>query len=321
MSDELQQDETTFEQIAMANRDMSAAKVLWDKAHKILTRQPKILKFVEYGDSTFAVSPKYVETVKVRNVGETEIQYAIAALTSNRKLTETYFIVVNDNFDSLVQINHLDKENPLTTYDMRNKKVKIGDIEKKLDSLIRITDEAARNYKSPAKRARDKSRAYVKPVVVAASAGVVFLGAVFGVNAWHHWLGEDNRYALEFDAAHPGYVIEGTTIQRGEELLLKGPQGTGGVLVPRAETNDVLDRARWTRVAPSSCHSSATVRTAGYVKEGERLIAQTNAPDGAIRVRVAEDGQIDFCAYNPEKLSFFSDKMYDLTLQIQPSLN
>lgn len=312
MSDEMQQKPLTFKQIALSTKKTGVAEALWNKAHAILTRQPKILRKVEFGGSTYLVSPELAETY-TEDGEEAEIRYTVAALSNNGKLTSTYFIVINDNFERLVQINHPIGSPPLVTYDASAEPVEVDDINTKLDAVLAATEKAARNYRGPIKRASDKSKGFAAPVAKSAVVIGVAAGLLYGGVSWIDWLNEDAQYAAAFDAEHPNYVVDGIKIQRGEEVVLKSSLTDDGIYIPRATDNEVMNRPRWTTVGSDTCSSGQYVRKAGYLNNGDHLIAQTSNSDDVVRIRVSKDGLIDFCAYR------HGGERAVLTLQTQPN--
>ena len=288
---------------------------LWAKAHKAVTAYPKGLKSVSHNGSTYLVTP---------TVGD-KPSFAVAVKKdgAEKSINADLYIWPNANPNKMIWISKVvtGSESELV-HSNTGKMVESAPFSAVLDNIVETVQNAKREDDRNRERSMDDVKDFVAGLlefgvtagmvlfVIAAVAAVIY-GLVYAASG-------DSRYAEQFDQNHKDLVIDGVRVHTGQEVLLPGSKLPDGIPLRAGDISNIT-HPRTFLVQTNSCATDDSVVEGGVINGNNILIAQTDAPDNVIRLRVGKDNFVDMCASNPDNRGSNDYVQYEVVLQQIPA--
>lgn len=323
--------ELTLDQL-VCEKEPEATPSLWDMAHEIMTKYPKCLVKVIKGEAKYLVSP----AAEIDRRGHTA-KFAVAMALDGKQKSEdpTLFIIKNGDMEKRIMILRYEhfEASPLMLMSTVKPVSPVG-----FDIVLASIENAGANAERERKQQEERRKrnsplrrvkrgagdflGFVGPPLLIIGIG---LGIPIGIPA-AIITAEDASYAnhmetvvAQFDETHQGFELDGTAVAIGAETVIPGGGYDPSVGIPWAKTVDANGQMpRTFTVATGSCATSYEVEEVGPILGDQVIVANTDAPDGMIRVRVNEGAGVDICALEPEGDNYSSDIEYIVALQPQP---
>lgn len=298
----------TFSDLASRPRTpVQTSSHLWDKASKIMGAHPKCLKSELFNGTWYKVSPSQTFSHRGRS-----ITYAIARPEELGAGSDMLFVVIDNDFGKLVQINRYG-EAPLTVYRLDDVHAPLEEVDPSgfdavLGSLLanvqKIADADKNRFKRAARERLEAGRQKWRRVsdeakgltLLGTVAVVAFGGLFYGIAS----IDSTGDVAERFDQQYPGLVIDGTEVHLGESKTLGAHAPDMEKGLSWSPTGDIQLQPRKFTVDADSCRTGDSVEEFGYLNGNQSLIAAAEAPEGTIRVDVARDGLVTVCANDLE---------------------
>ncbi len=286
----------------------------WERANEIVTRYSSYLSLQREDESTYLVTPPVTH-----KCGDSKLTFAIAGLMSGKTLTSSRFLVINNDFSNLVMFQRYG-DDPLAHF-KTNETV----VDDNLDAVLRKIASAVESQEARAKDKRDKRDSQVANAIGILVMGAICLGIaallIWGFIAFIRFLDAPKREAEQkiaaFDQQYPNLVIQGKRfdINTSDTLTSSAPDMAKDI--PGTSDQSIGIHARSFTVSTGQCADSQRRDEVGRITGDQYLVAQSNAPDGIIKIAVDKVGSVSVCADDPEDLGNAGPK-YTVLLQVQP---
>lgn len=301
----------TFSDIAQR---AGKATPYWDRADEALTSHRPCLTQYSDGESIYVVTPSVTHKCK-----DTKLTFAIAGLMNGKTLTQTRFLVINNDFSNLLVFQRYG-DDPLHHF-TSNEVI----VDENLDAVLNKINGAVKLEATRAKNKRDRHDEQVTKTIgtvfiAGLIVGVVVLvawGFVAFINLMNAPAREAEQKIAAFDQQYPDFVIQGKRfdIDTAGTLTSNAPDISKDVPGKPSQAIDL--HARSFTVPTGQCADSDKRDEVGHITGDQYLVAQTNAPDGVIEVKIDKVGGVSVCANDPEGLGNRGPR-YPVLLQVQP---